>query len=218
MKTTRIIGGLVTLLGVAGTASADEKVEEPSAKGAVELLFGHEGGNLDVKLAIPVEGDVRVANRLMLSADYEGNPSYMNLFRVDYHIGEGFNLTGSLLGGAVPFRPFVGGIYLGKFDLDEAGSFGLVSSLAVSTESDPRFLGLASVSYRLPFGEEFALQASAEDRTILNLDGHVLSVQELRLGVSYHALSCGVGLNLKEVGDLAEGVQSNLGGYCKIER
>lgn len=181
------IGALALALN-SGLVQATER----DVKGSVELSVGHESSTLDTKLFLDLTDDVNFFHRDRWTTNYEGEASDFHYTAFNLGLGQGFSAGAGLWGTtAAEVKPHVAAQYFGK-----VGDLTLLQ--LVSLRSDAQLKSLTNLNYHPEIGNGWQLMAEAENVSIFNPEGHVISLQRLRLGPKYGPLQFGFMADLTE--------------------
>jgi hypothetical protein len=178
-------------------ALAPAKAAEPQTKGSAELIAGHETATLDTKLSVPVAPRTSVFSRNRITSDYEGNVSSFHLFKLDFKIIDGLDISGGVMGNSSSgLKPNIGPQYFGKF-----GNFSAYGTVLVSAEEKPVATTLVNFGYYTELSDMIDLVFGLENVTVVNKEGHMFSTQRGRIGISYGNLQFGLAGDIVEAGN-----------------
>jgi len=188
---------LVTTLMALCAPFAASSAEEPQTHGMVEVMSGEKTSTLDTKVLVPVAPRTSVFHRNRTTTDYQGKISDFHVFKLNYGIVKGLNLTGGVMGNSAQgIKPQLGLEYAKKF-----GDFKFYQLALASTEEDSVVMSLTNVTYAPKLADGFDLVVGAENVSNVTTEGdHQLSLQRLRAGIGYGKLQAGLGWDLVEKG------------------
>lgn len=137
-----------------------------------------------------------VFSRTRMTVDYSNQPNFFSAAYANYTSkpGLGISVIGSVSNGR-GFSPTVGINYL-----KVRNDFSIFLLVAMELEENPEYSLFTISKYRPSIGENWKLYTSLELFSLVNHNGHQVSVQRARVGVDRKSLQFGVAANLGQYG------------------
>ena len=200
MKWKTLMIGLMAAYLTCSPAKASETT--------TELVAGHKGISIDTIVQGEVAPRTNFLVRTTVDTDYEYNATLFSAI----------DLKPVLVGGLSAMAEFQFTDYGGVdpragFDYFHQGEDYMVwvlASVGYNGGANGEILGF--VKYTPEIAEDVKLLMQAEDITRFGEEGHLFSLQRLRLGLEVGRVGFGAAANLSELGDELE-VDYNLGGF-----
>ena len=182
---------------------------------SIELMPGNQRLFADVQFLKPIHKEDftwTVFSRTRGTLDYENNTDLFSAAYFNYtsKIGLGGSIVGSLATGRG------GGVGIGVNFFKATEKFSVFVLVSVDLDKPPTYSWFSIAKYYPVLKNKWKLYSSLELFTQIGNDGHLFSVQRMRLGLSYQKLQFGFGANIWQAGEEYV-MDSNLGPFIRKE-
>lgn len=180
----------------------------------VEVLVGHERTRVDMLWFKPFKADKPwlFFNRNNVSIDHSNRTSFQSIAAVSYNLKNGVGVVANATFNGSGFFPKAG-VQLFK----KKGHFTLFGWAVSEMLKDPDFDVFVLARYEPPITGKIKLFTQLELFTVFNVDGHVLSAQRLRLGISWNHWQIGPGCDFTTTTTDSPFATRNIGGFLRRE-
>lgn len=180
----------------------------------VEVLVGHERTRVDMLWFKPFKPEKPwlFFNRNTVSIDHGNRTSFNSIAAVSYNLKSGIGFVANATFNSGGFFPKAG-VQLFK----KKNHFTLFGWAVSEVLKDPDFDVFVLARYEPPLTGKVKLFTQLELFTVFNAEGHVLSAQRLRLGISWNHWQIGPGGDFTTAATDSPFTTRNIGGFLRRE-
>jgi len=178
-----------------------------------EVLLGHNRVFIDAQYLSFFDEEHKWSLFSAARATAEYDQTQTNLFTagyLNYTINKGFGL--SIVG---RISTLDSGLDFGPHFFKNTKNWSFFILPTINLENELLYSWFSIIKYTPQLKEALKLYSSYEQFSAFNINGHITSVQRIRLGLDRMGYQFGMGLNLRQSGQQFSDFDSNIGGFIR---